>query len=233
MNNIGIDNNLDLKRIRKLMYIGLFAALLTLVGDMLLGYGMSNPNLIGLEGYLSKYDNLSDTRIFLSAFFGLIGIPLDCLSYFSVYRLIACKDESLAHKYRSGIFGTLIFGACGVHVPCLACVFVYKYFKQYLPDQALEISIKFGTYFLLPAMIIFMISFFYLQFIQIKAFISKKTPYPKWCFVFNIIVGMIIAIIPARIIETPITNAISAGWINVGIIWMYMGLLMNMKLIKE
>ena len=37
MNTIGIDNNLDRPRIKKLLVIGLFASFLTGIGDFMLG----------------------------------------------------------------------------------------------------------------------------------------------------------------------------------------------------
>ena len=40
----------------------------------------------------------------------VIGIPLEGLCYFGVYRLIASRSMHYAHIYRSGIFGYLIFG---------------------------------------------------------------------------------------------------------------------------
>ena len=39
-NPIGIDSQLDWPRIRKLLSIGLFAAILTLIGDMMIGWGI-------------------------------------------------------------------------------------------------------------------------------------------------------------------------------------------------
>ena len=39
MNTIGINNNLDRTRIKKLLAIGLFASALTGAGDFLLGFG--------------------------------------------------------------------------------------------------------------------------------------------------------------------------------------------------
>ena len=63
-NNIGIDSNLEWKRIRKLFIIGLFAGIMVLVGDMLLGWGVEDESLTGTERMLSSYLNLSDTRIF-------------------------------------------------------------------------------------------------------------------------------------------------------------------------
>lgn len=125
-NDIGIGKELDWPRIRKLFLIGLFAGVMVLTGDMLLGWGVADESLPGIEGQLSAYLTLSDGRIFWSAMLGFLGIPLEGLCYFGIYRLIAPYSEKYAHLYRSGIIGYLAFGGCGVHVPCLACVFFYK-----------------------------------------------------------------------------------------------------------
>ena len=53
-NNIGIDNSLDWKRIRKLFIIGLLGGCMTFVGDWLLGYGVCDESLSGLEKKLSQ-----------------------------------------------------------------------------------------------------------------------------------------------------------------------------------
>ncbi len=125
-NHIGISNELDMPRIRHLMKIGLFAGVMVLIGDMLLGYGASDTAVSNIPATFARYLSVSDGRIFWSAVLGLIGIPLECLCYFAVYRLIAQGSEAYAHTYRTGIFGCLIFGACGVHVPCCAAVFFLK-----------------------------------------------------------------------------------------------------------
>lgn len=62
-----------------------------------------------------------------------------------------------------------------------------------------------------------------------KSFVKEKTPYPRWCWIFIILIGMVIAIVPRLIIETPLTNAISAGWTSIGNIWMFLGLLLTMN----
>ena len=68
---------MDWPRIRHLMKLGIFAALMVLAGDMLLGWGLHDASKPGMEGYLSAYLNLSDSRIFWSALLGLIGIPME------------------------------------------------------------------------------------------------------------------------------------------------------------
>ena len=58
-----MNKELDWPRIAHLMKIGIAAALMVLVGDMLLGWGMHDAAKQGLEGFLSAYLNLSDGRI--------------------------------------------------------------------------------------------------------------------------------------------------------------------------
>ena len=122
-NNIGVSSEPDMPRIRHLMKVGLVAAVMVLAGDMLLGYGAADTEVSGIPITFARYLTVSDGRIFWSAMLGLIGIPMECLCYFAIYRLIAGKSERYAHTYRTGIFGCLIFGGCGVHVPCCAVVY--------------------------------------------------------------------------------------------------------------
>ena len=228
-NDIGISQDLDWNRIRKLIRIGLFAGVMVLIGDMLLGWGVRDPQLTGLEGKLSAYLVLSDGRIFWSSFLGLIGIPLECLCYFAIYRMIAPYSAQYAHRYRSGIFGCLIFGGCGVHVPCLACVFFYKTMMNTSPDTALNATVRFGEYFLLPGMILFFVFFAVLSISQIAAFARGYTPYPRWCWVFSVPVGMAAAYSLKLFGNHALTNALTAGWISVGNLWMFGGLLICAK----
>ena len=65
MNTIGIDNNLDRPRIKKLLVIGLFASFLTGIGDFMLGYGTAeNMGNYGLPaGVLASAPNLADGQL--------------------------------------------------------------------------------------------------------------------------------------------------------------------------
>ena len=183
MNRIGIDNTLDWERIRHLFKIGIFAALLVLIGDFLLGWGTADESLTGIEGYFSRYLTVSDVRIFWSALLGLVGIPLECLSYFGVYRLIAAKSEKYAHAYRSGIFGMMIFGA-PVHVLCCAAIFHFKALYAIAPAYAADRAVRFALYFLMPAAAVMAVFFFLLAIVQIIAFLKGATPLPERCAVF-------------------------------------------------
>ena len=230
-NDIGISRQLDWNRIRKLFIIGLIGGVMTFIGDWLLGYGIYDESLTGLERKLSQYLTLSDTKIFWSAFLGLIGISLEGLCYFGIYRLI--NSEKYAHIFRSGVFGYMLFAACGVHVPCLSTVFFYKHMMIASPDTALDLSIRFGAYFLLPAMILFLIFFIVMSIGQIGSFAKGLTPYPKWCWIFSMPVGMTATMLLKFTGNHAVTNGLTAAWISIGNIWMFGGLLLTMRLAQK
>ena len=93
------------------------------------------------------------------------------------------------------------------------------------PENALSLTVKFGTYFLLPGIVIFLV-FFILQIgAYIYAFIKGYTPYPKWCVIFCVPVGMIISMLIGKIGNYNITNAIRCAWISIGNLYMLLGLL--------
>lgn len=228
-NDIGIGTDLDWARIRKLFVIGLCAGIMVLIGDLLLGLGVMDESLSGTEYILSGYLPLSDTRIFVSAMLGFIGIPLEGLCYFGIYRLIVPYSQKYAHMFRTGVLGYIAFGGCGVHVPCLAAVFVYKYLHDLAPDRALDLCVKYGVYFLLPGIIALFIFFIIQSIAQISAFAKGLTPYPKWCWVFSLPVGMGVTFLLNFAGNSALVNGITAGWISIGNIWMFTGLLTMMK----
>ena len=50
--------------------------------------------------------------------------------------------------------------------------------------------LKYAAYFVLPAFVLFWVFFAVLEITQIQAFAKGLTPYPKWCRVFSLPVGM-------------------------------------------
>lgn len=219
---------------RTLFYIGLFAAILVFIGDWMLGYGVKQANLSGLEGKLSTYMGKTDSVYLCSALFGLIGIVLEGLSYFGIYRLVKKESLKYARKLRIGIIGYLAFGACGVHVPCVMAAWLYSFLRTENPGIAYECVRKFAVYFMVPAIILFTIFCLYLIVVQIYIFAKGMTPYPKWCWVFNIGVGMAVTMA----IATPFRgyawgNALAAAWISVGNIWQFLGLLLIMNRLQK
>ena len=60
---------------------------------------------------------------------------------------------------------------------------------------------------------------------HISAFAKRLTPYPKWCWVFCPAVGMALTMLLKFLPETALRNAITAGWMSIGSLWMFIGLL--------
>jgi hypothetical protein len=230
-NDIGISKELDWERIAHLFKIGIAAAILAIVGDLVLGWGVADDSLTGIDMYFSRYLTVSDDRIIRSAILGLIGIPVECLCYFGVYRLIASRSEKLAHVYRSAILGMLAFGSF-VHVVCCATIYHLNAIHKIDPSASAEGTIKFALYFLIPVTLIFLVFFLIATVVQIVAFSKGLTPYPKWCWIFSIASGIIVIIITRFFQGSPAANAIGTAWISIGNIWTYTGLLITMKKAK-
>lgn len=226
-NDLGISRTLDMPRIKKLLSIGLFASALHFVGDMLLGWGVEDEAADGLMRTISAYTAASDGRILAASLLGLFGMTLEGLSMFGIYRLIAANSPKLAHSYRAGIFGYLMFGACGFHVPVCALTFLSKH------GLADEIAYCYAVYFILPSFMLFWIFFAVLEITQIKAFVKGHTPCPKWCAVFSIPVGMAAVCLIKLIGNYPFVNALFCAWIAFGSLWMFGGLLLATKIIVK
>lgn len=226
-NDIGISRKLDWKRIKKLLSIGFFASFLSFVGDMALGWGIEDETLTGLWRMLSAYTGTSDTGLFVIAMTGMIAVTLMGLCSFGIYRLMAEKAPAYAHWYRSGIFGFVIFGGCGFHVPVCALVYLAKY------SGWTELVKNFGSYFLMPAFWLFWVFFLVMQVTQIMVFVKGMTPYPKWCFLFSLPVGMAAVKLLVVFGNRPLVNALNCAWIGFGGMWMFGGLLVLMRKVQS
>lgn len=220
--------NPDWDRIAHLFKIGIFASLLALIGgDMILGWGTVDMSLDGMEQYFSRYTDVSDVRIFWSGLLGMIGITLETMSLFGVYRIIASKSESYAHAYRAGLIGMLAFGAF-CHVMC--CVTIYHHNALYRidPGRAIEGTIMFAKYFLIPVTVIFFVFFLVMNIVQIMAFAKGHTPYPRWCWIFTMLTGLIDIAAMRLVGNHPWAYALSTGWLSFGSLVTFIGLLVTM-----
>ena len=226
-NDIGISRQLDMPRIKKLLSIGLFASALHFAGDMILGWGVEDETLTGILRMLSAYTGTSDAGIFVAALLGLLGMLLEGLSYFGIYRMIAPYSPKYAHSYRAGILGYLMFGACGYHVPTCALVFLIKH------GFADDLVLRYAAYFILPAFVLFWIFFAVLEITQIKAFAKGMTPCRKWGWVFSLPIGMLIAILPGVCGNLPFVNGLTCAWIAFGNLWMFGGLTVMSGMAKK
>ena len=220
---------LDWPRIEHLLRLGIIAACVVLAGDMLLGWGVSDPSVQGVTRVLTQYLSVSDGRIVASALLGLVGIPVECLCWFAVYRMIKPYSEGDAHAYRAGIIGCLAFGGCGVHVPCCMAVYLFKRLYEQDAATALPQMMRWLVCFLLPATIIFLVFVLVATIVQIRAFRGGHTPLPRRCWVFSVLFGLVWAVAMRLVGDCALSNALATGWISVGNLWMMGGLLVEAR----
>lgn len=219
---------LDKGRIAHLFKLGIIASLIALSADMILGWGTADNSLTGLDQYFSRYLTVSDTRIVLSAVIGMIGITVETLCYFGVYRLIASRSEKLAHAYRAGLIGMTAFGPF-THVMCCASIYHLNALNKIDPSKAADGAVKFILCFLLPVTAVFFPFFLTVAVVQFKAFLKNETPYPKFCCIFSILSGLPVVALIKLIGNYPAVYAVSTGWISIGSLIAFSGLLINMK----
>ncbi|MBQ9300598.1 MAG: hypothetical protein IJ214_08800 [Clostridia bacterium] len=227
MNTIGIDNNLDRARIRKLLAIGLFASILTGIGDFLLGYAEEIPATTIAASVMSSAPNLADWQMVAGGLLGFVGIFLEGLSFFAIYRLMADAAPKYAHIFRAGIFGYIWLAPVGCHMNVGVLNLAYKYLFQ--ADEALAAKaadlLFFG--FSQPVYLLLIIFWLPMMLVQFMAFAKGLTPYPKKAKWFCVPLGAIPALILAAILgmHTAIGAAIGTTFLSFGNAFTFGGLL--------
>ena len=227
MNTIGIDHNLDRLRIRKLLTIGLAASIMTGTGDFLLGYAENTAGgSVGLS-VMASAPNLSEWQMIAGGLLGLIGIFLEGLAFFAIYRLMADAAPGYAHIYRAGIFGYIWLAPVGCHLNIGIMNIAYKYLVQADPVMA-EHAAKLMIYgFSIPVYVLLICFWVPVIIIQYKAFAEGKTPYPKYAKWFNLITGAVPSLIIAALIgpHTALGAGIGTMFLSFGNAFMFGGLL--------
>jgi len=235
MNTIGIDHNLDHARIRKLLTIGLFASVLTGIGDFLLGYAESTEGSSFAASVMASAPNLTDWQMITGSLLGFFGIFLEGLSCFAVYRLMADAAPKYAHLYRAGIFGYIWLAPVGCHLNMGILNLAYKYLLQ--ADEALAAKaadlLFFG--FSLPIYLLLVIFWLPMMIIQFKAFAEGLTPYPKKAKWFCVPIGAVPALLLAVILgpNTALGAGIGTMFLSFGNAFMFGGLLATMPSVEQ
>ena len=209
MNRIGIDNNLDRARIRKLLAIGLFASILTGIGDFLLGYAEEIRTTTLATSVMSGAPNLADWQMIAGSLLGFFGIFLEGLACFAVYRLMADAAPRYAHIYRAGIFGYIWLAPVGAHLNMGILNLVYKYLLPLDPATAELVAERLFWGFSQPIYVLLIMFWAPMIVIQFLAFAKGLTPYPKKAKWFNLVIGAIPAQIIAAILGPQ--SALGAG----------------------
>ena len=227
MNTIGINHNLDRQRIRKLLLIGLIASVMTGIGDFLLGFADEVESSGLAEALMANAPNLVDWQLIAGSLLGFLGIFLEGLSYFAVYRLMADAAPQYAHIYRSGIFGYIWLAPIGCHMNIGLMNYAYKNLLCFDPAAASRAAQFFIYAFTVPAWVLLCLFWIPMVVVQFKAFAKGLTPFPckaKW---FCIPVGAVPALLIALMIGpgTALGAGIGYMYLSFGNVFTFGGLL--------
>lgn len=226
MNAIGIDDNLNRARIRKLLAIGLFASILTGIGDFLLGFAEETAGSNLATQVMSGAPNLSDGQMIAGSLLGLFGIFLEGLACFAVYRLMADAAPKYAHIYRGGIFGYIWLAPVGCHMNMGILNLAYKYLLRADAALAERVAKPLFYGFSLPVYILLALFWLPMIVVQFMAFSKGLTPYPRRARWFNIVTGGVpILVLSALMGNTALGAAIGTTFLSVGNAVMFGGLL--------
>ncbi len=230
---IKFKEDIDWDKVSLFLKIGLIGAFIILVGDFLMGWGVRDESLSGIEGQVSQYLTISDSRMFCSSLLGLVGVPLACLGHLGIYKLIKPYSQKYSMLYAIGSLGFLTFGGVSVHLSSIESAFFYKYMTAANPSIALASSMKFSLYFLLPLYIALLSAWIIIVYAHIKAVAKGLSPYPRWCWVFSMLVGTLLFSLFGIFGNHAIVNAIMVGAFSLGNIWTLGGHLLMLDKAKE
>ncbi len=97
--------SINWNKIRLFLKIGILGATFILVGDFLMGWGVKDMSLNGIESEASLYLKVSDGRMFWSSLLGMIGVPIAFLGHIGIYKLLKPYSKKYSRLYLIGILG--------------------------------------------------------------------------------------------------------------------------------
>lgn len=227
MNAISIDHHLDRPRIKKLLTIGLVASIMTGLGDFLLGFGEELPTSNMAASVMANAANLADWKLIAGGLLGMIGLFLEGLAFFAIYRLMADAATRYAHIYRASIFGHIWLAPIGCHMNVGLLNMAYKYIHSLDPSLAEKAAEPMIYWFCMPVWVLLILFWLPGIIVQFKAFAKGLTPYPTYAKWFNLFAGGIPVLIIAAIIgaNTALGGGIGTTFLSCGSALTFGGLL--------
>lgn len=218
------------EKAEKYLEIGLFGALLTLVGDLLIGAAKFPDGANMIDGYFAIALAMPAWRPILGGLIGFVGICLEFCGLMTIYPLIRERMPRGGRFYKLAMYVYLVAGGGAVHLPCGAFMWIYKSVTE-AAGQAVghDIALKYLIYFLLPVAGVFAVFFMGANVVQFIAFAKGRTPFPKWYCVFNLLIGKLVFNGLRQLGNTALINGIGTSNMSLGAIAMFAALLFGWK----
>ena len=230
-----INDKIDYDKIRLYLKIGILGACIVLAGDILMGWGLKDASLSGIESTASQYLGVSDKRMYISSLCGLIGVPIAVIGHVGIYKMIKPYSAKYAKLYLVGTLGFLSCGGAGVHVSSTEAAFFYKHMNIADPSMALINTMNYVSHFLVPLYIVVIISWIIIVYAHIRVVLGNFSPYSKACFLSSMLVGTSLTSTVGLLGNHEWVNALMLGAFSVGNMWTLIGhyiILSRLKLQK-
>ena len=215
--------DINWNKIALYLKIGIVGATIILVGDLLMGWGVRDESMTGIESQLSPYLDIPDSRMILASLCGLLGVPIAVVGHIGIYKLLKPYSSKYARLYAIGIVGFLIVGGAGVHVSSVEAAFFYKNMAVANPDIVFTLATQFALYFLLPLYAVLLPCWFIMVYAHIRAISMGLSPYPRWCVAFSMLVGTLLVCLIGLVGNYAIVNALMVGAFSIGNVWTLAG----------
>ena len=221
---------MDREKAERYLKIGLFGAMLTLIGDCLIGAAKFPDGANIIEGYYAIALAMPAWRPILGGMIGFLGICLEFPGLMTICPLIREKMPRGGRFYQLAMYVYLAVGGGAVHLPCGAFLWIYKAVTEAAGQEiGHAIALKYLLYFLMPAAAVFGVFFIGASAVQFIAFISGRTPFPKWYCVFNLLLAKAVFNSVRQLGNNALTNGIGTSNMSLGAIVMFTALLLGWK----
>ena len=218
------------EKAERCLKIGLFGALMTLSGDLLIGAARFPDGANMIDGYFAIALAMPTWRPILGGLIGFAGICLEYCGLMMVYPLIRERMPRGGRFYRLAMYVYLAVGGGAVHLPCGVFMWLNKSVAEAAGQAAgHDIALKYLLYFLLPVTVVFAVFFIGANIVQFIAFARGCTPFPKWYCAFNLLVGKVVFNGVRRFGNTALINGIATSNMSLGAIVMFTALLLGWR----
>jgi hypothetical protein len=221
---------MDREKAERYLKIGLFGAMLTLIGDCLIGAAKFPDGANMIEGYYAIALAMPAWQPILGGMIGFLGICLEFPGLMTICPLIREKMPRGGRFYQLAMYVYLAVGGGAVHLPCGAFLWIYKAVTEAAGQEiGHAIALKYLLHFLMPAAAVFGVFFIGASAVQFIAFISGRTPFPKWYCVFNLLLAKAVFNSVRQLGNNALTNGIGTSNMSLGAIVMFTALLLGWK----
>ena len=221
---------MNAEKARRNLKISLFGAVLTLIGDLLIGAAKFPDGAGLLDGYLAIALSMPAWRPILGGLIGFLGISLEFPGFMTICPLIRREMPRGGRFYRLAMYVYLAVGGGAVHLPCGVFMWIYKSVTGAAgAETGHEIALNYLLYFLLPVTAVFTVFFAGANVVQFIAFVRRRTPFPKWYCLFNPLIGKAVFNAARRLGNTALINGIGTSNMSLGAIVLFAALLIGWK----